>query len=207
MSNHSQRTQYGPSVASIVTGLGLTLGGGTAVAYILAGPMTARTIVGAVLGAGFTVLIGLQTLERAVERRVALDRIERMAEREEAARREDRLRAEWERATYGSGEVPPGAAEDELAQSRERAAQEWDRATYGAEPDPVATQPLPVEPDPFQVDHWATGGAVLPPPAAAPMYPPDELPGPRRYPHHPRPVDAPDWADRDWPTEVMERQG
>lgn len=178
MSQHSQRTQYGPSVASIVTGLVLTLGGGTAVAYILAGPLSARTIVGAVLGAGFTVLIGLQTMERAVERRVALDRIERLAEREEAARREDALRAEWERAVYGPEEAQ--------------------------EPDPVATQPI--EPDPLQVEHWATGGAA-PEPYDVPVHPLPDGPEPGRYPHHPRPTEVPDWADRDWPTETIPRQG
>lgn len=186
-SQHSQRTQYGPSVASIVTGLGLTLGGGTAVAYLLAGPLTARGIVGAVLGAGFTVLIGLQTLERAVERRVALDRIERLAEREEAARREDALRAEWERAVYGPEEAQ--------------------------EPDPVATQPI--EPDPLRVEHWASGGAVPAVNPAAdgperypvPVHPLPDQREPGRYPYHPRPTEAPDWADRDWPTETIPRQG
>ncbi|HEU4754406.1 MAG TPA: hypothetical protein VFU47_14960 [Armatimonadota bacterium] len=201
MSQHSQRTQYGPSMGTIVTGLSLTLGGGTAVAYILAGPLTARSVVGAVLGAGFTVLIGLQTLERAVERRVALDRIERQAEREEAARREDRLRAEWEHAVYGSGPVPDEA--EELERSRERAGAAWSQA-YGADPDPVATQPI--EPDPLQVEHWATGGAA-PEPYAVPVHPLPDGPEPGRYPFHPRPTDQPDWADRDWPTEVMERQG
>lgn len=206
MSQHSQRTQYGPSVGAIVTGLILTLGGGTAVAYMLSGPMSTRSVVGAVLGAGFTVLIGLQTLERAVERRVALDRIERQEERErEAARRaaeERRLRAEWEHATYGPESGPD------------------------LDPDPVATQPLPEEPDPVRVEHWATGGAapsqpyeepaqhavetpgpVPPPQYAPPLYPAvedDREPG--RYPYHPRPTEAPDWADRDWPTEVMPRQ-
>lgn len=218
MSQHSQRTQYGPSMGTIVTGLGLTLGGGTAVAYLLAGPLTARSVVGAVLGAGFTVLIGLQTLERAVERRVALDRQERALQREEAAREENRLRAEWERAVYGSGEVPPGADEaEELERSRERAGAAWSQA-YGADPDPVATQPI--EPDPLQVDHWATGGAApepyVPPvnPAAdgperypVPVHPLPDQREPGRYPFHPRPTEAPNWADRDWPTEVMERQG
>lgn len=194
MSQHSQRTQYGPSVGTIVTGVVLTVGGGTGVAYVLSGPLTARAIVGALLGAAFTVLMGLTTLERAVERRVALDRIERQAERQEAARREDALRAEWERAVYG-----PHPAE---------------------EPDPVATQPLPEEPDPVMVEHWATGGAdparsaveaperYGPPQYSGPLYPPVEEAGePGRYPHHPRPVDQPDWADRDWPTETIQRQG
>lgn len=198
MSQHSQRTQYGPSVGTIVTGVVLTVGGGTGVAYVLSGPLTARAIVGALLGAAFTVLMGLTTLERAVERRVALDRIERQAERQEAARREDALRAEWERAVYG-----PHPAE---------------------EPDPVATQPLPEEPDPVMVDHWAAGGEVArgyreeteawtvregggPVPLQQPTHPLPDQAEPGRYPFHPRPVDQPDWADRDWPTETIQRQG
>jgi hypothetical protein len=229
MSQHSQRNQYGPSVGSVITGLALTLSGGTAVAYMLSGPLTVRAIVGAVLGAAFTALMGLQTLERAVERRVALNRIARREERAERERREAalrderlrreaeerRLRADWERATYGPEPVQEepvyqevGLDPEELERSRERAGDAWDEVTYGAEPDPVATQP--VEPDPGQVEHWATGGEIPSQPDAysVPMYPLPEEREPARYPYHPRPVDQPDWADRrDWPTEVMERQG
>jgi hypothetical protein len=248
MSQHSQRNQYGPSVGSVITGLALTLSGGTAVAYMLSGPLTVRAIVGAVLGAAFTALMGLQTLERAVERRVALDRIARREERAERERREAalrderlrreaeererreaalrderlrreaeerRLRADWERATYGPEPVQEepvyqeaGLDPEELERSRERAGDAWDEVTYGVEPDPVATQP--VEPDPGQVEHWATGGEIPSQPDAysVPMYPLPEEREPARYPYHPRPVDQPDWADRrDWPTEVIERQG
>jgi hypothetical protein len=228
MSQHSQRNQYGPSVGSVITGLALTLSGGTAVAYMLSGPLTVRAIVGAVLGAAFTALMGLQTLERAVERRVALNRIARREERAERERREAalrderlrreaeerRLRADWERATYGPEPVQEepvyqevGLDPEELERSRERAGDAWDEVTYGAEPDPVATQP--VEPDPGQVEHWATGGEIPSQPDAysVPMYPLPEEREPARYPYNPRPVDQPDWADRrDWPTEVMERQ-
>jgi hypothetical protein len=228
MSQHSQRNQYGPSAGSVITGLALTLSGGTAVAYMLSGPLTVRAIVGAVLGAAFTALMGLQTLERAVERRVALNRIARREERAERERREAalrderlrreaeerRLRADWERATYGPEPVQEepvyqevGLDPEELERSRERAGDAWDEVTYGAEPDPVATQP--VEPDPGQVEHWATGGEIPSQPDAysVPMYPLPEEREPARYPYHPRPVDQPDWADRrDWPTEVMERQ-
>jgi hypothetical protein len=186
MSQHSQRAQYGPTVGTIVTGVVLTVGGGTGVAYMFSGPLTARAIVGALLGAVFTVLMGFSTLERAVERRVALDRIER----QEAARREDALRAERERAA-----CEPHPAE---------------------EPDPVAAQPLPEEPDPLMTDHRATGGAdpvrsaaeapkrYDTPRYSGPLYPPVEGAGePGRYPRHPRPVDQPNWADRDWPTETI----
>ncbi|HEU4752322.1 MAG TPA: hypothetical protein VFU47_04365 [Armatimonadota bacterium] len=222
MSQHSQRVQNGPSRNTIVMGLALTLGGGTAVAYLLSGPLTARAIVGAVLGAGFTALMGLQTLERAVERRVALDRIERREaeevarierqrrieeDRQRRAKEEARLRAEWERATYGA----PGDEAEELERSRERAAQEWDEATYGPEPDPVATQPM--EPDPARVEHWATGGEFPSQPDAysVPAHPlPEErdwnAPGSAQWPTQ---VMARPDVDRsaEWPTEVMARQG
>ena len=217
MSQHSQRIQQGPTAASVATGLVMVMVSATVVAYVLTAPdLGVRDIMGAALGAGLIVLLGLRTLELAVERRVIQYRQERALEREQAAQREDRAREERIREWQESEEREEEALEEQRFRDDLRAAYD-----VPGEPDQVATQPEDVE-------HWADGGEPPQeemqrsgtdcPECSSGWACPDHMPGlPVPY-EQTRPGVAPasdwyadrsDWYDRsrtDWPTEVMARQ-
>jgi hypothetical protein len=98
VSQHSQRTQDGPTTLSIVTGALMVAGSMAGTLYVIGGPgITGRELVSSLMGAaliGFTVAF---TMNRMVERAVVRDRAERAAERAERERRErDRIEAELE---------------------------------------------------------------------------------------------------------------
>ena len=85
MSQHSQRTQMGPSVISIVVGVVLTLTASTTVAWILHGTLGGRDIAGALLGTALALILAEKTVTRHADRVVARDRVRRAAERAERA--------------------------------------------------------------------------------------------------------------------------
>ena len=76
MSNHRPPTDPGPSVASIVTGVVLTLAAMGAAGYILWGPvLDSRAITGAALGWLLAVMFAGQTVARASQRAAATHRV------------------------------------------------------------------------------------------------------------------------------------
>lgn len=83
MSQHSQRTQFGPSRASVAT-TGVLVGlSALATGYVTSGPWDARQIVATVLGVGLTTLLLARVFSLMAERAVIADRAEREAERAE----------------------------------------------------------------------------------------------------------------------------
>lgn len=105
MSNHRPPTDPGPSVASIVTGVALTLAAIGAAGYILWGPtLDPRAITGAALGWLLAVLLAAQTVARASQRAAAGHRIRAYRARQRAeAERLDRIAKRAEPEPYDPG--------------------------------------------------------------------------------------------------------
>lgn len=111
MSQHSQRTQFGPSGASIAAGAAVVLGSAVATGYMISGlSVSLRDLMGFALGVGFTAVLAYHVLVMAGERAVARDRELRLSAerkaaqraRQEAAGRADAGELEaWRNATVG----------------------------------------------------------------------------------------------------------
>lgn len=83
MSQHSQRTQFGPTTASIVTGWVMVAVSALATGYANTRPgFHPHDLVGVALGVGLTALLGVRLAGLVAERAVVRDRAERAAERD-----------------------------------------------------------------------------------------------------------------------------
>jgi hypothetical protein len=77
MSQHSQRTQQGPSVPSIIVLALITTVAIAATLYLASGPLDSRDLTGVVLGFVLTLVLVAQTANRIIERKLAAERAER----------------------------------------------------------------------------------------------------------------------------------
>lgn len=95
MSQHSQRTQQGPSVGSILAGGVLVLAAAGVSTWIISSPaLTWREVAGSVCASALACLLTGQVVERIVSRRIVIDRAEREAARIKSER--ERNTATWE---------------------------------------------------------------------------------------------------------------
>jgi hypothetical protein len=162
VSQHSQRTQFGPSRGQVVV-VGLSTAASAAgTAYVFTMPgLSVRELVACLMGATLAGLLAMHTLSLAADRAVARDRAERAAKRErrETSQTHAELNA-WQNAAAGlldayltgravnfGGEVVPDYVRARLAD-------------LPVEPEPVPTSPAYAEPR--YGDHA---------PLAPPMYP------------------------------------
>jgi hypothetical protein len=103
VSQHSQRTQFGPSTAQIVM-VGLSTAASAAgTAYVITMPgFSVRELVACLMGATLAGLLAMHTLSLAADRAVARDRAERAAKRErrETSQTHAELNA-WQNAAAG----------------------------------------------------------------------------------------------------------
>ena len=101
MSQHSERTQFGPSLASVAAGAVLVVASAVATGYMIADlSLDLRDALGFVFGVGLTGLLAVHVLGMVGERAVVRDRAERAAERErrETSETHAELNA-WQNAT------------------------------------------------------------------------------------------------------------
>lgn len=102
MSQHSQRTQHGPSLGSVLWGAGMSLVSLAGTVYTATGRITGQEIAGVILGLALTVLLAGQTLGRLAERDEVAFRDSRQKERAEAELKERaRHTATWEGTGIG----------------------------------------------------------------------------------------------------------
>lgn len=81
MSQHSQRTQFGPSRVALVAGAALVTASAVATAYMINGPeMNVRVVLGFLMGAGFTGLSAAYVLVMAGDRAVGQERARALRE-------------------------------------------------------------------------------------------------------------------------------
>lgn len=86
MSQHSQRTKIGPSVASIVIGAVSVAATFVAIVYVQTAPgISGREVVASVLGIGAMVGLTIGTVGLYADRQVARDRIRRQVDRSQRA--------------------------------------------------------------------------------------------------------------------------
>lgn len=103
MSQHSQRTQFGPSTAQIVMAGLSTAASSAGTAYVFTMPgFSVRELVACLMGATLAGLLAMHTLSLAADRAVARDRAERAAKRErrETSANHAELRS-WQAAAAG----------------------------------------------------------------------------------------------------------
>lgn len=98
MSQHSQRTQFGPTRALVAMTATVTGVAALATGYLTGGPWTVRQAVATALGAGLTTVLLARVLDLMAERAVIRDRAQRQARR---AEQEDADRWMWQNATVG----------------------------------------------------------------------------------------------------------
>lgn len=162
MSQHSQRTQAGPTGASVATGALLVAVSAVLTGYVTSGPgWDIRKVVATVLGVALTGMLLIRVLGLSAERAVAQDR---MAREEERAEREHAEDARYQRMV--AERVRHEARVDDELQGWVDQRHAQDHAEPPEEPDPSAGPDYPSEegpvvypePSPAALARWATAG-------------------------------------------------
>lgn len=179
MSQHSQRTQDGPTTRSIVIGALMVAGSMAGTLYVIGGPgINDRELVASLMGAaliGFTVA---HTMGLMVERAVVRDRAERAAEREQRERTERaRIEAELETLRAERAMVPDRYADAPPLAPPMYPEERYEEPRYEDPVDRSVTRYPDEELDPlgYQADPERPWRAVEPDRVAVPL-PPREVP-------------------------------